>query len=587
MGPLEAFAADTTKRALEALLGEIFEAGKGEFRQALKKWRSQKQLEKLRTRSLEIRTVKTIWQVEKEVDLLEFYYPSKVKQSAHKSREIHKIDELPHDGNIILRGTVGQGKSIFLRYLAARELSEGQRIPVFVELRRVRGSERLVNCVVDELKNLGLDDADESLVAFLAKAGKLVLLADGFDEIAEAQTARLVEELEALGRRYAALRILVTARPQTAIEHSARFRVFDLAPLTSTELPQVVRRLCENEATAKAIVEGVRTGHQSVAKLLSTPLMVALLVVHYRADQSIPENRVAFFKPLFMLLLQRHDRAKAGYVRERKSKLSDNKLNEFFNCFCFLARRDGLSILNRKAVAKLSSQAVLACNFQAEPEDVVHDIVTITCLMLHEGDEYRFVHKSVQEFHAACFVESQPDSLAREFYFGMQRKWMDWQQELMFLETIDDYRYSRDFAIPLLERTLAAPNADDHRAIGKALIARLSASVRLKPEVSFQRMVYPTDHVGFCLMHYLNGSLELFQLVASAAQRIGASKHEKDPHNEVIEIPFSELIEEIAPDTPALASAAETLSKRIKTAFDTRTAAVRVIEERKGLLDIV
>src|SRR5688572_22206322 len=121
MGPIEEFAAETTKRILTALLSEIYEAGRDQFRQALRKWKTQKQIERLCERSREIRTVKTIWQVERAVDLLEFYYPSKIKETAHKSRVIEQIDDLPHEGNTILRGTVGQGKSILLRYLAAQE----------------------------------------------------------------------------------------------------------------------------------------------------------------------------------------------------------------------------------------------------------------------------------------------------------------------------------------------------------------------------------------------------------------------------------------------------------------------------------
>ena len=47
-----------------------------------------------------------------------------------------------------MRGIAGQGKSTFLRYLTARELVIGERIPVFVELRRLTPAQSVIEAVI-------------------------------------------------------------------------------------------------------------------------------------------------------------------------------------------------------------------------------------------------------------------------------------------------------------------------------------------------------------------------------------------------------------------------------------------------------
>src|SRR6185369_13180783 len=316
MGPeLIAFAGvAATKTMLEALFAaigdEAGQSGVAHAKSIFKRWQTKKVQDKLLERSRNLRKVKTIWQVEKEIDLVKFYYPSRVKSSTEPPKVVHRLQDFSFDGNLVVRGTVGQGKSTFLRYLAARELELGRRIPIFVELRRLARTQTVTDGVIEEMKNLGLEGADADIFDYLAKASRLVLLLDGFDEVDEEQASAIVQELENLAIRIPDLRMIVTSRPENAIERSPHFRVFDLAPLGPTEYPKLIARITNDQALAEQIVDGVNRARESIGRLLTTPLMVSLLVVHFRVGQGIPENRVSFYEPLFMLLLQRHDSAK-------------------------------------------------------------------------------------------------------------------------------------------------------------------------------------------------------------------------------------------------------------------------------------
>jgi PII-like signaling protein len=595
MGP-ETIAVAATKAAIEALITSIFTelvAGSGKtaaapVKSVLKRWRTDRTLQKVYERSKQIRKVKTIWQVEREIDLLKFYYPSKIKSSSEPPKEVGRLRDFSFDGNLVVRGIVGQGKSTFLRYLAACELQLGERLPVFIELRRLAPNQAVVDAVIEEMKNLGLDDATAEIVEYLANSSRLALLLDGFDELSDERASTLVQELESLALRMPNLRMIVTSRPENAIERSPHFRVYDLAPLAPGEYAKVVARITRNQTLAEEIVCGVDKSHQGIARLLTTPLMVSLLVVHYRVGQGIPENRIAFYEPLFMLLLLRHDSAKAGYRRKRSSDLSDSQLLSFFNCLCFITRRDGVTVLRGSSLNSAAARALKWVNIAGTtPDDALDDILRITCLILKDGsDEYRFLHKSVQEFHAASFVCGQPDSLAGEFYGAMHRRWSDWEQELLFLKVIHQDCYDRFFEIPMLDQVVSTLVGASPSELGKELIGRLVMRVTLRPRVEFLNVVYPRDPVGWCLMNYFDGSA-LFEGITDTSVRLARRASEQQSRLDQCDIPGRDVLAELAPaHHRALDAEAEALGKRVVNALEERKARMHTLDERKGLFDI-
>ena len=70
--------AAAVKKALELLVEDCYQLVKLQGGKHIKKWRAQSQIPTLYKKMKNFRMVKTIWQVEKEVDLGRFYYPSKI-----------------------------------------------------------------------------------------------------------------------------------------------------------------------------------------------------------------------------------------------------------------------------------------------------------------------------------------------------------------------------------------------------------------------------------------------------------------------------------------------------------------------------
>ena len=66
-------AAIAAKKALSKVLEELYSSGKTATHKALKKWRASRDVSRLATRIAHVKHVKTLWQVDKSVDLSTFY----------------------------------------------------------------------------------------------------------------------------------------------------------------------------------------------------------------------------------------------------------------------------------------------------------------------------------------------------------------------------------------------------------------------------------------------------------------------------------------------------------------------------------
>ncbi len=258
--------------------------------------------------------------------------------------------------------------------------------------------------------------------------------------------------------------------------------------------------------------------------------MVALLMVRFRATNTVPENENAFFEDLFDVLLRRHDRMKAGYVRPRSSRLGDRDLQAVFEATCYFMRRDGVLRGPSHYFLDTVDKAIRACQQAADCAKVLKDISTITCLILEDGLDYVFIHKNVQEFFCANFIRKQPDEIAVRFYEAMRSKWPRWNEEVGFLSTLDQYRFFKHFFIPIRSELLAHDVQGGR--ISSELIARLIGQLEVvrfvgdeeQPIPPGVRVIYDPLVYGLGLTwlnpHLLQALMDVASRKASAKQAI-------------------------------------------------------------------
>jgi len=457
---LETLSATAGQKLFKVVVADACKAVSSTLATKVKQWNTETRITALYKKIGNVRRVKTIWQVDKAVDLTSFYCDSRVIINGCR-KVVEQVADFGSNDNLLVEGIAGQGKSIFLRYLCAVALAQGQCIPVFVELRKISQSQTLQERIDAELSNLGLS-VDQPTFDALAQSGKITLFLDAFDEIPEKEKKRTLAEIEDLASRHEMLRIIATSRPHHAIAMSSHFTNVKLDNLQDDEYKQVIHTLSKGDAWADSLIEHIDKRAQHIRALLCTPLMVTLLVLTYKSHKQLPNRLAGFYDSLFFTLLQRHDGTKPGFTRHRACALDDEQYRQVFEAICIVSKENPVGVFTYNDFYKITERALDEVQLHESAASYLADIITITCLIVHDGDEHRFIHKTVQEYYAAAFIAKKPDVWARKFYqrVASVNSFLRWREELFFLREIDRYRHDRYFMLPTILTYIGATESD-------------------------------------------------------------------------------------------------------------------------------
>lgn len=436
------------------LLQSLMKQASGRLKKKIRTWKTAAHQKTLFSKISAVRNVKTIWSYSEPIDLFDFYHPTSLILKGNKRVQVDDLDALDIN-HLVVEGIAGQGKSVFLRYLCSRELQKSERIPIFLQLGRIQQVESLEKAILNRVRALGFKGVIASEFYELCESGKVILFLDAFDEInLGAKQTEIATSIEELAETYPGLGICVSSRPGSAISRSPQFRNHRIASIHPSDLSSVIAKLTGLDAYGSRLIKALEK-KPSVKGVLTTPLMITLLVITYRARQKIPENLTEFFDCLFDVLVCQHDENKPGISRPRKTELSDRNLNRLFDGICFFSRvKSRTPDFKKEQMHDIAERAINESGIDCDESELVTDIVQITNLILREGGIYSFVHRSIQEFHSASFVRQLPqEETAKKFYESVfhQNRDKQWRSELRYLREIDEFRFTAFFAIPLIE----------------------------------------------------------------------------------------------------------------------------------------
>lgn len=414
-----------------------------------------------------------------------------------------------------MQGIIGQGKSILLRHLLGKEIRCGERIPLFVELRHAK-AETLEAYIHEQFNDLLGTSGYPRIFNLFAQEGRVSLMLDGFDEIDTDKISAFVQSMEELAQKYPKAKIIVTSRPNAGLEASALFTIKRIAPLGDNDYWAFFRKVMPgDEILASRLYHAVTSPKSPISNLIRTPLLATLLTIVYRVNQKIPSDFSDFYDELFQILLVRHDRAKPGYERKRKTRLSDRELQQVFEAYCFKLKTKQTSSVSRSSALEFASASVKALDLKVDEGHFLEDIIKITCLLQEEGGRIDFLHQSIQEFFAAKYIQSRPDPIASKFYkLNLDdSKRRHWEQVLQFLMQIDQYRSSQHFFVPAIVNTLTRLESLDSPAPAERLRELISDQVgviqSISPDSELSRVKYINTRAHHLSFYGVNDFISL------------------------------------------------------------------------------
>lgn len=365
--------------------------------------------------------LRTIHSSDCDVFLHHIYHDLKIQSVASSSSSVCIGDDFvinnQHINNII--GTAGQGKSTILRKLFLETLKVGVKIPFFLELRKIEQT-GILKGLQDVLNSLRLK-AELNDVEQLLISNNVVLMLDGFDEISFKYRDAILKEITNLNIMYG-VQIITTTRPGTALCNEPYILNYRVLDLELNDILNIIEKLNDNghgiDLEQLPKIKETITQNSNLISVMRTPILVTLFHVCYPFMDIIPNNTVEFYSSLFMTLYLRHDKVK-NFEREKLSPLGHVEAYECFCALTFITMHNNNQDLNHNAFLDYAQRALKikgklhACR----PEDLISDFLNITCMIQKDGyDRYVFIHKSIQEYHAAEFIKSVSSANKNKLY---------------------------------------------------------------------------------------------------------------------------------------------------------------------------
>ncbi|KRQ01463.1 hypothetical protein AOQ72_08295 [Bradyrhizobium yuanmingense] len=395
--------------------------------------------------------VRTLISRDQSVPIDSIYVPTYLSSENKTLNEDDFIEKIPRVKAMIVCGSGGAGKSLFMRHLFLA-LANGPTaaLPILVELRGIKtlGNSKILTYIYHSIVLGPGAVISERQFEAAVKAGAMYLILDGFDEVPPEIRSPLEAELIELQRNNPNIVLIVTSRDDERFSSWQNFVRFSVLPMAKKEVVELIRKLPYQKAIRNKFAEAVRASlYDKHESFLSNPLLATMMLITYEAFAQIPDKIHIFYEQAFETLFFRHDTLKeAGFERKRYADLA---INEFKNClssFCISTYVKAKYQFTESEVLEAIAAACRHEKLSVKASDFLRDLIESVCILQRDGTLITFTHRSFQEYFSACYISRSPSiDLA-----GLLDKLSLQPQDNVILMALDINR-------PLIERTWILP----------------------------------------------------------------------------------------------------------------------------------
>lgn len=429
--------------------------------------------------------------------------------SSVSTRNIAEI--LKNDGKLIITGIGGMGKTMLMKHFCINAIENGYQVPVFISLRRF-SSQNVENApfeklIFDQLKVFGFK-LEYKYFEYSLESDRYLFLFDGYDEISSAKKAAVAFALSDFAKRYSKNSFIISSRDIEEIYSLDGFLITKIAPMNLEQAVQLIGKLDDFAyESKKRFIDDLKNNlYNQYNSFASIPLLLSILFLTYHVNTKLPETLSEFYEKAFETLMFQHDRRKLGFERVFKSGLSYESFRKIFIYFCFITYfKEDYSFVYRSLTEYLSTVSKkMKVDFDSGA--YIDDMVNISCMLIKDGQEYVFLHRSFQEYFAAyyasrdvdeklqklcyAFINTEAHRLGREFDFSKNTRLLSFLDMLYSIET---KRFTAVIARPILEKIYKEYTEDE-----KDLVSMVRRLFIIDEDIQDENIPY------FTRMYFLN-----------------------------------------------------------------------------------
>ena len=399
------------------------------------------------------KAVKTLLSQDRPLALLEMYVH--LILNCHNERIsddalIENIGDLKH---VVITGLAGSGKSVFMKYLTICRFEQPRgTIPIFVELRQLNAitSKDILTYIH---KSCASANSDITYAQFeiALKAGGMLLILDGFDEIDFSHREQISRQILDICIKYPNTPIVVSGRPDDNFASWQNFHIYKIQSLEKDQVIELIDKInydagLKNRFQKRGQASPLRFSYSS---FLSSPLLSSIMLLTYEQFAEIPNKMHIFYEQAFSALFRRHDAQKTQFIRKTYADLALDDFRNFFAAFCAFSYLDEHFSFPDALLTDLVKKALAYAELDCKEGDILRDLYECVCMLQKDGLNTVFVHRSFQEYFSAVFVASYHGPQVRTIIDRFARRHRD--QVIPMLYEMARTKLDREWTVPHIE----------------------------------------------------------------------------------------------------------------------------------------
>lgn len=394
-------------------------------------------------------------------NLYDYYVPIGIKSGTTKLVEPDLMSCLAASKKIIISGTGGSGKSILMKHLFLDCIESDDYAPVMLELRDLNEDDKDLESFIAETLSSFDFNITGKYIQKAKKAGHFCFFLDGLDEVDHSRRKKLLKEIKLLSNKYRECPIFISSRPDESFEGLDDFTRFNIQSLDLPSASSLVEKLpFDQEVKDKFLKElgsKLFKRHQS---FLSNPLLLSIMLLTYGENSEIPTKLSIFYNQAFEALFRRHDSYKGGYTRSRLTNLDSQDFSRVFAIFSLQSYEKREFKMTRDTCIGYLEKSRKITGKDFSPELYLQDLLSAVCLLIEEGLDVAFSHRSFQEYFVALYISTESPEVQDRLIERYKPKIRS-DKVISLLYEINPDLVERALILPELEKLFSALKVKD------------------------------------------------------------------------------------------------------------------------------
>lgn len=366
----------------------------------------------------------------------------------------YKDEFIPLYRKVLLVDSAGMGKSTIMKYLYLSSITEKKGIPVFIELRRLDKDTSIIDFIMNEMNGIRQYFKKEDILK-LIEGGDFIFFFDGYDEIVPEAKNKVTENLQEFISKTCDNTFIISSRDENELSCFGDFQRFDIKSLSRDEAYSLIKKYDKNGEVSNILIEKLQVDENMkiLNEFLENPLMVSLLYKTFEYKRTIPYKKHIFYRQVYDALYENHDLSKGGaYQHPKRSKLDLEDFHRILRSIGFITLTKGIIYSKEEFIKIINMAKKKNIDVDFNENDFIFDVTHSVPVFAKDGIEYRWSHKSFQEYFAASYICVDAKEKQQELFIKMseERSINKYYNVLDFCYDIDYKQFVRIIIYPII-----------------------------------------------------------------------------------------------------------------------------------------